>query len=55
MEKEYCFKIELEGVQGHLTYSVDAESEQKAKDMVRFFLESLPFMITKLWEYPNEK
>ena len=55
MEKEYCFKIELEGVQGHLTYSVFAESEQEAKDMVSFFIQSLPFIITKLWEYPNGK
>ena len=48
MDKEYCFKIEIEGVNGHLTYSVFSESEQEAHDTVSFFLHSNPFIISKL-------
>tara|TARA_R100000426_G_scaffold10193_2_gene10951 strand:+ start:521 stop:682 length:162 start_codon:yes stop_codon:yes gene_type:complete len=38
--KEYFFKISIEGVDGYLRYSVEAESEQEAVDMVDFFMQS---------------
>ena len=48
MDKKYFFKIEIEGVDGHLTYSVFSKSEQEAHDTVSFFLRSNPFIISKL-------
>jgi hypothetical protein len=39
---EYTFHITIEGLDGHLTYSVDAETLQEAKDMVSFFISSTP-------------
>tara|TARA_X000001388_G_scaffold40562_1_gene28547 strand:+ start:433 stop:648 length:216 start_codon:yes stop_codon:yes gene_type:complete len=49
--QEYRFKISIEGVSGYLYYSVDAESEQEAHDMVSFFLESAPKVIERdLWD-----
>ena len=38
--KEYFFKIHIEGMNGYLYYSVMAESEQEAVDMVDFFMQS---------------
>lgn len=43
--KEYFFKISIEGVDGYLRYSVEAESEQEAVDMVNFFMQSAPHVI----------
>ena len=49
--KEYFFKIHIEGMNGYLYYSVMAESEQEAHDMVSFFLESAPKVIERdLWD-----
>ena len=49
--KEYKFKITIEGVDGTLYYSVDAESEQEAHETVSFFLQSQPFVIERhLWD-----
>ena len=49
--KEYKFEITIDGVDGTLYYSVDAENEQEAKDMVSYFLQSQPFQIEhKLWD-----
>ena len=36
--QEYKFKITIDGVDGTLRYSVDAESEQEARETVDFFL-----------------
>lgn len=48
---EYKFKITIDGVDGTLYYSVDAESEQEAHDTVSFFLQSQPFVIERhLWD-----
>ena len=49
-EETTCLRetIEIEGVDGHLTYSVFSESEQEAHDTVSFFLHSNPFIISKL-------
>ena len=43
--QEYKFEITIDGVDGKLFYSVDAENEQEARDMVSFFLQSQPFQI----------
>ena len=49
--QEYKFEITIDGVDGKLFYSVDAENEQEARDMVSFFLQSQPFQIElKLWD-----
>ena len=49
--KEYKFEITIDGVGGTLYYSVDAESEQEAKDMVSYFLQSQSFNIElQLWD-----
>ena len=49
--QEYKFKISIDGVGGHLYYSVDAESEQEAHDTVSFFLQSQPLVIERdLWD-----
>ena len=49
--QEYKFEITIDGVDGKLYYSIDAESEQEAKDEVSFFLHSQPFQIeNKLWD-----
>ena len=49
--QEYKFEITIDGVDGNLFYSVDAENEQEARDMVSFFLQSQPFQIKlKLWD-----
>tara|TARA_Y100000114_G_scaffold63226_1_gene57951 strand:+ start:459 stop:617 length:159 start_codon:yes stop_codon:yes gene_type:complete len=49
--EEYKFKISIDGVDGHLYYSVDAESEQEAHDTVSFFLQSQSFVIERdLWD-----
>tara|TARA_R100000479_G_scaffold41532_1_gene18701 strand:+ start:211 stop:372 length:162 start_codon:yes stop_codon:yes gene_type:complete len=45
--KEYFFKISIEGVDGYLRYSVEAESEQEAVDMVDFFMQSAPHIIER--------
>tara|TARA_E500000305_G_C3925728_1_gene190380 strand:- start:545 stop:703 length:159 start_codon:yes stop_codon:yes gene_type:complete len=49
--EEYKFEITIDGVDGKLYYSVDAENEQEAKEMVSYFLQSQPFQIErKLWD-----
>ena len=49
--QEYKFKITIDGVDGTLRYSVDAESEQEAIETVDFFLQSQPFVIQQdLWD-----
>tara|TARA_R100001086_G_C11830629_1_gene256525 strand:- start:1257 stop:1469 length:213 start_codon:yes stop_codon:yes gene_type:complete len=49
--QEFKFEITIDGVDGTLYYSVDAESEQEAREMVSYFLESQPFRIEhKLWD-----
>ena len=49
--QEYKFEITIDGVDGKLFYSVDAENEQEARDMVSFFLQSQPFQIElKIWD-----
>ena len=45
--KEYFFKISIEGVDGYLRYSVEAESKQEAVDMVDFFMQSAPHIIER--------
>ncbi len=45
--KEYFFKIHIEGMNGYLRYSVEAESEQEAVDMVDFFMQSAPHIIER--------
>ena len=35
--QEYKFKITIDGVDGKLYYSVEAESEQEARETVNFF------------------
>tara|TARA_A100001515_G_scaffold59533_1_gene47058 strand:+ start:959 stop:1144 length:186 start_codon:yes stop_codon:yes gene_type:complete len=45
--KEYFFKIHIEGMNGYLYYSVEAESEQEAVDMVDFFMKSAPHIIER--------
>ena len=45
--KEYFFKIHIEGMNGYLYYSVEAESEQEAVDMVHFFMQSAPHIIER--------
>jgi len=47
--KEYFFKIHIEGMNGYLYYSVMAESEQEAVDMVNYFVSGQP-LITDLDE-----
>ena len=49
--QEYKFEITIDGVDGKLYYSIDAESEQEARDEVSYFLHSQPFQIeSKLWD-----
>jgi len=49
--KEYKFEITIDGVGGTLYYSEYAESEQEAREMVNYFLQSQPFQIQhKLWD-----
>ena len=49
--QEYKFKITIDGVDGTLRYSIDAESEQEARETVNFFLQSQPFVIElDLWD-----
>ena len=49
--QEFKFEITIDGVDGKLYYSIDAESEQEAKDEVSYFLHSQPFQIeSKLWD-----
>ena len=49
--QEYKFKITIDGVDGKLYYSVEAESEQEARETVNFFLQSQPFVIElDLWD-----
>ena len=43
--QEFKFEITIDGVDGKLYYSIDAESEQEAKEMVSYFLQSQPFQI----------
>ena len=45
--KEYFFRIHIEGMNGYLYYSVEAESEQDAVDMVDFYMQSAPHIIEK--------
>ena len=45
--KEYFFKIHIEGMNRYLYYSVEAESEQEAVDMVDFFMQSAPHIIER--------
>ena len=45
--KEYFFKIHIEGMNGYLYYSVEAESEQDAVNMVDFYMQSAPHIIEK--------
>jgi hypothetical protein len=45
--KEYFFKIHIEGMNGYLYYSVEAESEQEAVDMVHFFMQSAPHIVER--------
>lgn len=48
---EYKFNITIDGVDGTLYYSVYAESEQEARDMVSYFLQSQSFNIERqLWD-----
>ena len=46
--KEYFFKIHIEGMNGYLYYSVEAESEQEAVDTVDYYMQSAPHIIEKL-------
>lgn len=48
--KEYKFEITVEGVDGKLSYTVDAYNEQEARDAVSYFLHSMPFQIKLLVE-----
>jgi|TARA_R100000149_G_C5826136_1_gene103504 hypothetical protein len=49
--EEFKFKISIEGVDGYLYYSVEAETEQEAVDTVDFFLQSAPRIIERhLWD-----
>ena len=43
--QEYKFKITIDGVDGTLYYSIDAESEQEARETVNIFLQSQPYVI----------
>jgi len=45
--KEYFFKIHIEGMNGYLYYSVEAESEQDAVDTVDYYMQSAPHIIEK--------
>ena len=50
--QEYKFEITIEGVDGKLFYSIDAENEQEARDAVSYFLHSMPFEIKLLHIWP---
>ena len=45
--KEYFFNIHIEGMNGYLYYSVEAETEQEAVDMVDYYMQSAPHIIEK--------
>tara|TARA_R100000005_G_C4988957_1_gene196705 strand:- start:251 stop:487 length:237 start_codon:yes stop_codon:yes gene_type:complete len=53
--KEYFFKIHIEGMNGYLYYSVEAESEQEAVDMVDYYMQSAPHIIEKDNNYVQGK
>ena len=48
--KEYKFELTIEGVDGKLSYTIDAHNEQEARDAVSYFLHSMPFQIKLLVE-----
>ena len=45
-EQEYKFEIEIEGLDGILYYSLEAESEQEARDAVNYLISNHPFGTT---------
>ena len=48
---EYKFKIHIEGMNGYLYYSVEAETEQEAVEMVDYYMQSAPHIIERdLWD-----
>jgi|TARA_R100000479_G_scaffold51232_1_gene24346 transcriptional regulator of NAD metabolism len=48
--KEYKFELTIEGVDGKLSYTIDAHNEQEARDAVSYFVHSMPFQIKLLVE-----
>ena len=42
---EFKFEITIDGLDGKLHYSIEADNEQEARETVSYFLHSQPFQI----------